>query len=848
MFNKLNNPCVMRHYHLLFRLFALVAALSCALGASADTENYYSGGVYYNLYDDYYGENFAENGDCYAEVSGGPTSFRYSGSVTISSSVYYNGKTYPVKAIGNNAFSGCTGLTSLTIPASVRVIRLEAFNGCTNLTSVTCMSTTPPVFSDPDSEFDDILNPFSDITYTKATLFVPRGCKSAYQAADWWKRFTNIQELNYDFVYNGLYYRIDLIDAKTVRVTYPPGGAKYSGNVTIPSSVPFNGQNYAVECIDLDAFAGCTNLTSVTLPSTMEVICSGAFRACSSLTSITLPNSVDAIGDELFHSCTKLSSVTLSTALHTITNSMFENCTSLTNVTIPDNVTTIGSRAFYLCSKMTSVTIPNEVSSIGGYAFAGCPLTSVTSLANNPPTLANAGVFDSNVYNTAWLTVPRGCRDAYMSAYYWKNFSHINANIGDTFVVNGIYYQVTSGNTVEVTFKDSNYNSYSGSVYIPSSVTNGGKTYSVTGIGWNAFYICQNLTSVTLPSTLTYIYSWAFYGCTSLMSINIPNSVTRIEDKAFYYCTSLTSVNIPSSLVYIGQNAFENCYALTRVNITDVASWCRIEMKDNPLWYAHHLYMNGSEVTNLTIPSSVTTLNDLVFAYCYGLKSVTIGNSVTSIGQAAFYQCFALTSVDIPSSVTTIGQQAFYGDTCLTNVTIPNSLTKLDKWVFCYCYNLTSVVIPNSVTAIDQAAFGGCIRLRDVTIGNSVSTIGEYAFAQCSALTSVTCLAITPPTMAASNVFDDATYSSATLKVPRDRMYYYRNANWWKNFSSIVANVQPGDVDGDGQVGISDVADLIDLILSGTATIESCPAADVDGDGRISIADVSELIDILLGN
>lgn len=1015
MFNKLNNPCVMRHYHLLFRLFALVAALSCALGASADTENYYSGGVYYNLYDDYYGENFAENGDCYAEVSGGPTSFRYSGSVTISSSVYYNGKTYPVKAIGNNAFSGCTGLTSvtipnsveliclgafygctgltsLTIPASVRVIRLEAFNGCTNLTSVTCMSTTPPVFSDPDSEFDDILNPFSDITYTKATLFVPRGCKSAYQAADWWKRFTNIQERSYDFIMSGFYYVItgsntvqvtsfneayvpssgtlsipvsvrnnntnynvtsigyrafyncdrinkilisntitsvgteafkdcdglqvvqcqastpptmgsnvfdsdtynenavllvynasmsaykaatgwknfnyvepiydfvlngiyyNITGNSTVEVTYGQrdfwngtynvNTPTYRGNLTIPSSVTHSGKTYTVTAIGDHAFdftlgndynPDAEALKSVTIPNTVDRIGTYAFAQCSGLTSMTIPTPVTVIGSSAFWGCSNLASVELSSSLKTIGFGAFMLCESLASVTIPNSVNYIGAEAF-TCTALTEVTIPNSVTSILSYtfnacsslksvtigtsvtsiqdrAFSQCPLLSdVTCEATTPPTMSNSNVFDAATYSNATLKVPRDRVYYYQNANWWKNFTHIQEKSYD-FVLNGIYYNITSVNTVEVTYKDENYNSYSGKVLsIPSSVSYGGTTYTVNSIGKFAFNQCSNLESVRIPATVVGIGRCAFYGtsliCVTCLATTPPSLSSDVFDNNMYNNAILM---LPKDAYnkYQSANGWRNFW--------------------NKVFYSYDFVVNGIYYTITGTNTVEVAYNDNTYSGSVTIpSSVTYGGktySVTAIGDWAFYQCSALTSVTIPNIVTTIGNGSFV-----------------------YCSALTSVVIPNSVTTIDMSAFALCYALREVTLGSGLTYIYGGAFYQCPSLISVICLATTPPTMEDSGVFDDATYSSATLKVPRDRMYYYRNANWWKNFSSIVANVQPGDVDGDGQVGISDVADLIDLILSGTATIESCPAADVDGDGRISIADVSELIDILLGN
>ena len=216
-----------------------------------------------------------------------------------------------------------------------------------------------------------------------------------------------------------------------------------------------------------------------------------------------------------------------------------------------------------------------------------------------------------------------------------------------------LYYNVTSDNTVDV----ADYNSVSGAVVIPSSVTNNGTTYSVTSIGYSAFYSCSGLTSITIPNSVTSIGTYAFWRCSGLTSITIPNSVTSISEWAFYECSSLTSVTIGNSVTSIGDMAFEGCSSLT---------------------------------------------------------SVTIGNSVTSIGYRAFYECSGLTSVTIPNSVTSIGQDAFYNCSGLTSVTIGNSVTSIGGYAFYNCSGLTSVTIGNSVTYIGYEAFYNCSGLTSI--------------------------------------------------------------------------------------------------------------------------------------
>ena len=236
----------------------------------------------------------------------------------------------------------------------------------------------------------------------------------------------------------------------------------------------------------------------------------------------------------------------------------------------------------------------------------------------------------------------------------------------------------------------------------------------------------------------------------------VTHSVTSIGNSAFYNCSGLTSVTIGNGVTSIGNSAFSGCSGLTSVHISDIAAWCNIDFEfysSNPLYYAHHLYLNGEEVKDLVIPNSVTSIGYSAFRGCSGLTSVTIPNSVTSIGEYAFYNCSSLTSVTIGNSVTSIGNNAFnichfakenfinnsslsaeennYWGAKLHDYETEEGLL-IDSTCVVLCRkNAEIVTIPNSVTSIGNSAFRGCSGLTSVTIPNSVTSIGEYAFRDC---------------------------------------------------------------------------------------------------------------------
>lgn len=267
------------------------------------------------------------------------------------------------------------------------------------------------------------------------------------------------------------------------------------------------------------------------------------------------------------------------------------------------------------------------------------------------------------------------------SEYYYYDEYYGDVVIPESITYNSKTYSVTS--IGERAFE------YCGltSVTIPNSVTS---------IGWNAFFACRNLTSVTIPEGVTSIGSMAFEKCTSLTSITISESATSIgerafedtawyenqpnglvyagkvaykykgtmpvnteivlkEDtkvignKAFEECRNLTSVVIPESVTSIGSDAFYNCSGLTKAEFASIESLCKIkfgqdqewnDIEANPLFYAHHLYIDGKEVTgDLVIPENVTSIVGCAFSGCTGLTSVTIPENMTSIGYGAFSYC-----------------------------------------------------------------------------------------------------------------------------------------------------------------------------------------------------------------
>lgn len=261
---------------------------------------------------------------------------------------------------------------------------------------------------------------------------------------------------------------------------------------------------------------------------------------------------------------------------------------------------------------------------------------------------------------------------------------------------------------------------------------------SVVSIGNNSFEGCMSLTSLSIPIGVVSLGQKAFWNCASLASVTFgaPSAVTKIGNNSFGYCTSLTSVAIPDSVTSIGYAPFLSCTSLTSIEVN--RSNLNYASVDGVLFnkgMTTLIQSPSGRAGTVSIPNSVLTVGNSSFFHSASLASLTIPDSVTTIGDNAFEGCPNITSLSLGSNVTSIGTRSFWQCSSLTSLTIPGNVTKIGDNAFTYCTALTSMTISGHAT-IGDAAFARCTSLIYVNITGR-DTIGDAAFADCSSLTSL---------------------------------------------------------------------------------------------------------------
>ena len=563
-----------------------------------------------------------------------------------------------VETIGELAFAN-SGIRSVVLSSSVKSIERLAFFGC-GLDELAILNTRPTIDDDAFEAVSecDLYTPedfYSGVTFT-------------YSGLNHWKNGSFYWKPIRDFIsLDGLYYNTNISDL-TVSITYDQSLGEeynsYSGNVVIPEEITFGPVKFRVTSIGENAFRDCDNLTSVTIPNTVKDLGSRTFYN-SSLCSVTIPGSVETIGDEAFF-FSALESVTISEGVKTIGSEAFADCPSLTSIHIPSTVTSIGDRAFHSnevslaaltsisvapnnpvydsrdycnaiietatnklifgCKKtvipetvesigssaffmnsLGSFEIPANVKSIESSSFGGDGLTSLT-IYNNSISIADdafPAVIDCDLY------VPRrfdlGDYTVEGDEIKWKDGYFKLNRLPYDILLDGIYYTLDDDLKEAIVMYNNNdfQPSYSGDVEIPESITYNGVSYDVTNIN-----------------------SFAFYDCESLSSVIIPSSVRNVEFKAFGRCFQLTSLTFLGDNVTVGNSAFEGVGGRNTciINVPEGFDFGDVDTSEGSFMWRDGLFQLPFQKISITAAGMATYCSpfDLDFTNVTGLKAYII--------------------------------------------------------------------------------------------------------------------------------------------------------------------------------------------------------------------------------
>jgi len=686
----------------------------------------------------------------------------------------------------------------------------------------------------------------------------------------------------------------------------------------------------SVKKLKNQAFDYCTSLVSIDFPN-LQTIDDSSFGHCTSLVSYTIPSSVSSINGAAFIGCTNLTNLSVNSNSYSFScenrilynknkTTIYAFLSSRTDTTyvVPSTVKTIGDRAFYYNNYLKSVVLPNGVETIGRYAFHGSKVQSVyipqsvskiwfdafsycnsltsVKVANSTPIVLSSAIFSST--NKITLYVPQGSKEAYESADYWKDASSI----------------VEYAPSPNIQFADANVKSicvanwdYDGDGELSEE-----EAQEIREIGTQF----QGNTEITSFNELQYftnlktIGTLAFSGCTNLSSFTVPTSLTKIGQNAFQNTTWLN--NQSDGLVYIGNVLYT--YKGTMPAST------KIVVKDGTTCICNYAFSNQTNLIEIELPNSLlylgtedTSLDEYgyVFSYCTGLtaikipagvkdiirytfrgsglKTVELPEGLESIGNSSFRSCSWLESVVIPDKVRTIGKNTFRDCTKLLSVTMPSYLMSVASDAFRGCNQLQRVNISNlggwcNVDFADYRAnpltfahhlylngeevvdlettsdcilpyfntysntwklayydwetikplvFYGCQGIRTVSINKRITSIGNNAFYNCTALKSVKTEA--EPFTLSTSAFP--TKANVSLYTPQGYLNQYQQTAVWNEFKAVKSYPNL-DSNEDGEVDVLDVVDVVNY-TKGLSTSNTFVhfLADFDNDKKVTMAD-----------
>ncbi len=602
-----------------------------------------------------------------------------------------------VISIGDNAFKGCTAITEVRIPAAVKTIGASAFEGCsrdvvdettgevTGVAGLQTVTIAEGVTSIGAGAFKNCkaltsISIPASVTYIAPDAFV--GCDNLALETlqgQCGENVTFTATFNsaiggYEMTLSGTGDMTDFVDG--LLPAYYNSRRTLIRKVTVSKDITSIGDN---------AFRGCAEISSISLPEGLVTIGEGAFQGCAALKNAHIPFSLVTIEDNAFADCGLETLFLYGRDLTTIGAGAFENNAALKTVSnvassdtnyvanlisIPGKVTSIGDGAFADCVSISAVSLPATLTTMGDGAFMGC--TALTS-----------------------VSFPNGLKTIGDYAFY-----------GCSALVPGVF---------------------------PSNVTY---------IGKEAYAGCKSAVTLTLPDSLITLGEGAFRNQTSLISVTVGPNLKAMGFGAFAGCSSIESVSIP--FVGASRAVRENTHlgymfgaASPSDNAVALPAALRTVTVSVTTQANAYAFFGCDALTDVRFTNGCTLIGHMAFYGCTALRTLPDLTNTDSMYYASFAGAESLTDVTLSDRLTVLPEGAFYGCTSLSYVTLPKYLESVAPYALAGCTALENLRVSDSVTAIAHHAFAGNGALRTVTLPEGLISVGENAFLGCTALEGV---------------------------------------------------------------------------------------------------------------
>ena len=634
-----------------------------------------------------------------------------------------------VTTIGSYAFSGCTGLTEIVIPDSVTTIGSYAFSGCTGLTRVVLPAGLTAI---PDRCFNNCEKlPGITIPETVTSIgscafrycsaltaiTLPQGLQTLGANA-----FLYCENLPYVDVPDTLESAGSYIASDTTQLRCSIGSS--AAYTLSKNGTSFYDDGYKLRYTYADRDGSVTGLAlnkyagteaEVRVPDGVTELIGWCCVGNNKVTSVALPESVVKIGEVAFYKCKNLSSVTLPQGIVEIGDSAFAECPKLTVIDIPDGL----QKAAWLaeddvrlrCSFGSSAAF---ALSKGGNNFCAGDFQ-MRYLFDDE---GNRNGLRLNKYlgTDAEVTVPEEVTETGSAFKDCKTVTKVVLPAGLTKLESDIFSGCTA-------LKE---------IAIPEGVTS---------IGNGAFRDCEALTELALPQGLKKIESYVFIGCTGLSYIDIPDGVETIDGYIVNEPTQLRCTLGSSAAVAVSRSndGFYSDDLYLRYTFDDdgvqngltlmkyVGASSEVIVPDGVTKLQYSTFSECRQLlTRVVLPNGLLSIPESLLNNCTNLKEVVIPESVTTIENHAFFGCASLEKINLPAGLTEISQSLLGGCTALSEITIPDGVTAIGDSAFQKCASLTEIVLPKGLRRIDGEAFFGCTGLSYIDIPDGLETAGNW--------------------------------------------------------------------------------------------------------------------------